>query len=185
MKRFLAICLALLLTGCSGAKKEINRGIALRSKLLSAQGCSFSVSVTADYGTELFSFRAACTGDNHGGLDFTVESPEEIEGITGRIADEKGKLTYDGMALAFPLLAEGMLNPVSAPWILLKTLRGGCITGAGEDGELLKLYVDDSYSDDALNLNIWLDAEDTPVRAEIGYAGRRYLSLEIENFQIL
>ena len=77
------------------------------------------------------------------------------------------------------------LSPVSAPWVFLKTLRSGYLTAAGEDGELLRLTIDDSYEEDALRLDIWLDPNHQPNHADILYEGRRILSLQVENFQIL
>ena len=53
------------------------------------------------------------------------------------------------------------------------------------EGDLLRLTIDDSYEEDALTLDIWLNGQDIPIRAEILYDGRRILTLEIENFQIM
>lgn len=172
------------LTGCSGAAKEIERGMALRSKLLKATSCTFDAEITADYGDKLYQFSMACQGDAQGNITFTVTAPETIAGITGKIAQSEGQLTFDDAALQFDLMADGQVTPVSAPWILLKTLRSGCLTAAGVEGDLLRLTIDDSYEDDALRLDIWLDAENIPVRGEILYDGRRILSLSVTNFVI-
>jgi hypothetical protein len=51
--------------------------------------------------------------------------------------------------------------------------------------DLLRLTIDDSYEEDALKVDIWLDETDTPVRAEILYDGRRILTLIIKNFTIV
>ena len=47
------------------------------------------------------------------------------------------------------------------------------------------MTINDSYEEDALTLDIWLDSQNNPVRAEILYDGRRILTLNIQNFQIL
>ena len=185
MKRALALVLLLLmLAGCSTEPKEIQRGMALRSKLLSAQSCSFDAKITADYGDKLHTFSMACQGDNQGNLTFTVTEPESIAGITGTVSDEGGKLTFDDAALHFELLADDQVTPVSAPWILLKTLRSGYLTSACEEDGMLRLTIDDSYEDDALHLDIWLNEEDVPLRGEILYDDRRILSLDVANFTI-
>ncbi len=155
--------------------------MALRAKLLSG-GCSFDVKITADYGDQMYTFGVSCSGDVAGTLEFAVTEPETISGITGRITDGTGKLTFYGTALEFPLMADGQVTPVSAPWILLKTLQGGYLTSAGTDGELTLLTINDSYAEDALQLDIWLNGEDLPVRAEILYAGRRILTMEVSGF---
>ncbi len=180
------LCLAVVLaalTGCTGKDEEIARAIGLRTELLTAS-CSFDAQITADYGEEIYSFSVSCQGDSQGNLTFTVVQPESIAGITGVIANDTGRLTFDDAALTFPLLADGQVTPVSAPWLLLKTLRGGYLTAAGMEGELLRLTIDDSYDEDALQLDIWLDGEDCPVQADILYDGRRILAMEVENFQI-
>ena len=180
-------CLLLLmfcLSGCANENSEIERGMALRSRLLSAENCSFDVSITADYGDKLYTFGMTCQGNAKGDLTFTVSAPESIAGVTGTVSEEGGKLTFDDTALQFALMADEQLSPVSAPWILLKTLRSGYLTSAGMEDELLRLTIDDSYAEDALQLDIWLDGEDSPVRAEVLYADRRILSMDVTNFQI-
>ncbi len=185
MKRALALVLLLLmLAGCSTEPKEIERGMALRSKLLAAENCGFDVKITADYGDKLHSFSMVCQGDNQGNLTFTVTEPESIAGITGTISDEGGKLTFDDTALHFELLADDQVTPVSAPWILLKTLRSGYLTSACREDGLLRLTIDDSYEEDALHLDIWLNGENKPLRADILYKERRILSLDVTNFVI-
>ena len=83
------------------------------------------------------------------------------------------------------IMAEEQLSPASAPWIFWSTLRGGYLTAAGMEDELLRLTIDESYEEDALTVDIWLNEKDTPVRAEILYDGRRILTMTIENFQIV
>ena len=184
MKRIMAVLLAvLMLAGCGLDNAELDRAMKLRAELL-ASWCSFDAEVTADYGDKIYSFTLACQGDSSGNLVFEVTAPESIAGMTGKISDDGGFLTFDGAALAFELLADGQVSPVSAPWILLRTLRGGYVTACGAEGEGLRLSVDDSYEEDALHLDIWLDSGDLPARAEILWDGRRILAVSVENFQI-
>lgn len=183
MKKVGALLILLcFLSGCSGASKEIERGMALRSKILKASECSFDAAITADYGDKLYSFSMACQADPQGNLTFTVTAPETLAGISGRVGSDGGKLTFDDTALQFDLMADGQVTPVSAPWVFLKTLRSGCLTSAGTEDGVLRLSIDDSYADDALHLDIWLDGEDLPARAEILYGGRRILSVAVTNF---
>lgn len=174
-----------LLTGCGGAPKEIERGMALRSSVLQGNGCSFDAEIVADYGDKVYTFSAACQGNTNGDLTFTVTAPASIAGITGTVAEEGGNLTFDGQALQFDTMADDQVTPVAAPWIFLKTLRSGYLTSACMEEELLRLTIDDSYEDDALQLDIWVKDENIPVRAEILYDGRRIVSLNIGNFVVL
>ena len=162
-----------------------DRAMTLRSALQSSNGCSFDAQITADYGEKTYTFAMGCKFDAHGNLSFTVMKPQSIAGITGIIDAGGGKLTFDDHALAFPMLADGQVTPVSAPWLLYKTLVGGYLKSAVQEDELLHLVIDDSYEDDALQLDIWLGEEDLPVRAEVLYDSRRILTLTVENFEIL
>lgn len=173
-----------MLTGCTGKRDLLDRAMTLRANLLACESCSFDVKITADYGDELHEFTMSCTGDNDGNLNFTVVKPESISGITGTIGAGEGNLTFDDAALYFPLMADDQITPVSAPWILLKTLLGGYLTACAMEDAYLRLSIDDSYEDDALQLEIWLDSEDKPVNAEIIFDGRRIVTMEVANFQI-
>ena len=184
MKKLSVLLIVLLfLGGCSGKQEELERAMTLRAKLLASE-CSFDAKITADYGDKLYVFAMTCQGDSRGNLTFTVTEPESIAGITGILSQDGGKLTFDDTALAFPLMADDQLTPVSAPWILLKTLRGGYLTSANMEGELLHLTIDDSYEEDALQLDIWLDGQNHPVQADILYDGRRILTVQVSNFTL-
>ena len=185
MKRWTWI-LALLLTlaGCGFDNPELDRAMKLRTDML-ASNCEFQAKVTADYGDVIQTFSMACHSDTAGELTFTVTEPESIGGITGTVSEEGGRLTFDDQALAFELLADGQLSPVSGPWVLMKTLRGGYVTACGMEDGRLRLAVEDSYEDDALRLDIWLDENDLPLRGEILWDGRRVLTVEVEGFEYL
>lgn len=183
--KIMALLLGLvLLTGCGSKEEELERAMALRAKLL-ASSVSFDAEITADYGDTLHTFSVYCEGDSQGNLGFRVTAPETIAEITGRCEAGEGKLTFRDTVLTFPLLAEEQLSPVSAPWIFYTTLRGGYLTAAGMEENLTRLTIDDSYEEDALTVDIWLDETDSPIRAEILYDGRRILTLTIINFQIV
>lgn len=156
--------------------------MALRTKLL-AGSVAFDAAITADYGDKTYTFAANCIVDTQGSLTFTVKEPESIAGITGTISANGGKLTFDEHALAFQMLADGQVTPVTGPWILMNTLRSGYLTSCGTEGQRIRLSIDDSYKDDALHLDIWLDADDLPERGEILWQGRRVLSISVSNFQ--
>lgn len=185
MKKVLPLLLVVVLfTGCSKTPKEMERALTLRTKLLQASSCTFDAEITADYGEILHVFRVNCSADAQGEVSFRVSAPESIAGITGTLSGKGGALKFDETALYFNLLADGQLSPISAPWVLISALRGGYLTSAGMEDGLLRVSVNDSYEEDALNLDVWLDSSDMPKRADICYAGKRILSLELENVQI-
>lgn len=182
MKRIgILLCILVLLTGCTGKPAELDRAMNLRSKLLS-NAVSFDTEVTADYGDKTYTFAMNCKADTQGNLTFSVLQPEVIRGITGTVSASGGKLTFDDVALAFDLMADGQFSPVSGPWLLMNTLRSGYLTSCTREGELLRVAIDDSYEENALHLDIWLDASNVPVRGEILWKGRRLLTITVKNF---
>lgn len=184
MKMIVAFLMAvLLLCGC-GEQQYVDQAIALRQKLISS-GCSFSCAVTADYSDRLYSFKLDCSFDENGDMSFCVMEPDSISGITGSIDDDGGKLTFDNQALAFPLLADSYVSPVSAPWLFMRSLRSGYIAACGQEGELLRVELHDSYAEESMQLDVWLDADSIPVRCEMVWLGRRILSLDVTNFSYL
>ncbi len=186
MKRLLfMILLSVLLCGCGNDSDQIGDALALRQQLLNGKGCTFTAEITADYGNCLYQFTVGCQGDQQGNLQFSVMRPESISGISGKITELGGTLTFDQTALAFEPIADGQLTPVTAPWIFLKTLRSGYIASCAVEDTLTHLQIDDSYSEKALHLDIWLDENNIPVRAEILWEGRRILSLIIADFTLL
>lgn len=184
MKAFCAVLLALFLCGCSVENRELEKGMMLRSKVLKAEKVCFTADIEADYGDKLNLFSMACEMDAEGNLVFTVVGPESISGITGQISMGSGSLIFDEIALHFELLTDELLSPISAPWILMKALRSGYLTSAGEESGVTRLTIDDSYEDDALQVDIWLNEMDLPERAEICHDGRRILTLAVKDFQI-
>lgn len=180
----ISLLLMLLLTGCK-ADTELERGMALRSALLQADVCRFEANVYADYGDSGSRFGMACEFDNLGNMTFTVTDPESISGISGQIEGSDGNLTFDGLILSFSPVTDDQISPVCAPWILMKTLRSGYLTAACMEEGYLRLTIDDSYEEDALTLDFWLDEKNSPVHAEAVCNGRRILSLEISNFVIM
>jgi len=183
----LGLCFLLLisLSGCSGETGEMERAMALRSKLLKTQQWSFAADITADYGERMYCFSIESQADGEDTVFFQITAPETIAGITGKIDDDGGKLIFDDTAVHFDLLTDEQLSPVSGPWILVKTLKSGYITAACQEEEGLRVTADDSYEEKPLTLDIWLDEKDLPSRAEILYNGRRILTLAVKNVEIV
>jgi outer membrane lipoprotein-sorting protein len=183
MKKLLAVLLLIFfLTGCTGAEQMMDKAISMREKLLSSQGCMFDAVITADYGEKLHKFSMRCQADAHGALAFTVSYPETISGITGTISAGEGKLTFENNVLVFELLADGQVTPVSAPWLMIKTLRSGYLSACAKTENGYRLSIDDSYEEDALHIDFWTTEDVIPIHAEIVWQGRRILSMEIKNF---
>ena len=186
MKKYAVwLLLFLLLTGCSGPPDEMEVGLELRSRLLQGSACSFDACINADYEDKIHSFTMHCEADSKGDVTFSVVKPDSISGISGKMTGDGGKLIFADIALSFEPMAEQLLSPISAPWILMKTLRSGYMTSACEEAGKIRLSIDDSYEENALRLDILLNAANEPEFAEILYKGRKILSVAVENFEIL
>ena len=185
MRRICLLFLVIFLfTGCTKDEGNMDKCLQLRQTLL-AQGCSFEAVITADYGDSVYEFEMQCQADTSGTVRFQVTEPQSIEGITGVLEQGTGALTFDEQVLAFSMLADQQITPVSAPWIFINTLRSGYLTSCGVWEGGLKIAADDSYQEDALHLDIWTDSEGRPSHCEILWRERRIITLEIENFAFL
>lgn len=183
LMKYLLPCMIILFTlcGCSDSNSCIEEGLKLRTQLQQST-CSFDAKITADYGNIVHTFVLSCISQSDGSVAFTLQEPQSIQGITGIIHSQHGELTFADTAVAFPTLADGELSPVSAPWILLNTLRSGYIRcGCLEEGNI-RLTIDDSYQQDALQLDIWLNDQEYPKFVQISWQGRSVLSIEVSNF---
>lgn len=183
MRAYLAVilCVVLFFAGCKNANEPLENGLSLRTKLLESKGCSFHTTITADYGEKLYVFSMNCTTDSLGNLDFTVTKPATISGITGRISVEGGAVTFDDKVLAFKMLADGQVTPVSAPWLFIKALRSGYLNGCTAGEDTYEMTIDDSYADGTLQLKVQAQG-DFPVSSEIFWQGRRVVTLTVDNF---
>lgn len=173
------------LCGCGRREANLDRVTALREKMLSCEKCSFTAQITADYGDKIYDFTMDCIADKNDDLSFTVVEPKSIEGIKGSFNAQGGELTFDDIVLTFPKLADGELSPVSAPWLIVKTLLGGYLSSCGMDDHGLRVTIDDTYEEDALQLDLWLNEQNAPYYVEILWQGRRILTVNVDNFVIL
>ncbi len=179
------LCFLVLVSGCSNENKSLERALSLRSKLQDSSGCSFHTVVTADYGEKVYMFTMECQTDQEGNLFFTVTEPASIAGITGNIDNDGGAITFNDTVLAFQTIADDQVTPVTAPWLLIKTLRSGYLKGCTETDSGYQISIDDSYEENALHLNIWTDRNLHPVSGEIFWQGRRVLTIAVEEFAFL
>ena len=186
MKRLFIVFMVLsILEGCGFGQEALDSALLFRKKLLLAEKCDIVCEISADYGDEIHTFTLACMTDRDGDVMFSVLEPESISEISGRISTLGGSLTFDDAVLGFPLLVDNTLSPVSAPWILINSLRNGYMVSCGKETDGMRLCVNDSYEDDALVLDVWFDMYMTPRYAEIFWRGRRILTINIEKFEML
>lgn len=185
MRRIFGVILVfLLLNGCSKSSKQMEQAMQLRDSILSSKGCSFEVTVTADYQDIYYTFDMSCDSDAIGNVLFEVISPDTISGITGIVTAKEGKLTFDDHILLFSTLAEGQITPVSAPWLFLNSLKGGYIKGCAMDSGGILLEIDDSYANGSMMQRIRID-HGKPSYVEIFWDGSRVVTMDVKEFHIL
>ena len=90
-------------------------------------------------------------------------------------------MLFRSVVLAYPLMAQGRLSPLSGPWVVMKAIRSGCIIAAGQEGELTRVTIDDSYADNALTVDVWLE-EGQVIQAEVAWEGLRCLVMTFDDF---
>lgn len=185
MKRLLAVLILFyFITGCT-SNDGTGPALDLREKMQRSAGCSFTASITADYGDVTYDFVMDCITEDFSNVTFTVIEPETIHGITGYMDEIGGNLTFDDQVLAFPLVADEQLSPISAPWLLIQTLYSGYISSGGKDGPNYKVQMDDSYEENPLHMDVWLDDKNIPIHCDFLWNNRRILTVEITNFVFL
>ena len=180
MKCVLPLLLVFLM-GCAGPDPAMEAAMDLRSRCLSDSTVTFSAEIRADYITQSEEVALECAAAPHGTLSFRVLEPEDIADIRGTVRGSEGTVEFDDTILAFPLMADGRLSPLSGPWVVMKAIRSGCILAAGREGELVHVTIDDSYEDNALTVDIWLE-DGALEEAEIAWEGRRVLSMTFDDF---
>lgn len=180
MKRLLPLLLVFLM-GCSSRDPAMEAALELRSRCLGAQKIQFRTQISADYITHIESFNLECVQNTDGSMAFQVLGPADIEGIRGTVSEDEGTVEFDETVLAFPLMAEGRLSPLSGPWVLMQAIRSGNILAVGQEGALIHLTINDSYGDNALSVDLWLE-NGSVCAAEIAWEGRRCLTMTVEEF---
>lgn len=186
MRRIITvICLLILLAGCGGNNAELDKAMTLRKNVISAEKCSFRASITAEYDDIIHSFDLKCETEKNHEMLFEVVKPDTIAGITGKITQSDGMLTFDNEMLAFALLIDGRLSPISAPWLMLQMIKGGYIVACGEEGDGAHIQLEDTYEGEKILLDLYTDKHNKPIRADIIWNGMRSLSVVVSDFSIV
>ncbi len=177
------VLLILFLSGC-GDNSGLDKGMRLRNAMLQGAGCEFDAMITADYGEKVYTFGMHCQTDAAGVLTFSVTEPATIAGICGTVDENGGKLTFRDKALAFPDLPDGQISPVTAPWLLIHGLQGGYIKACEDKDDGIHIVIDDSYRQNTVQMDVYCDKNNNPIRGEILWEGRRIITIDVTNFTI-
>ena len=157
----------------------------LRTAIAGCNEGGFGAVVTADYGESTYTFSMNCQYDGKGNMNLSVTAPETISGITAKIGQGTGMITFDDQALVFEMIADDQISPICAPWLVMEALTSGYISACGMDGEYVRVRIDDSFAGAQFSVDTWISSDNQPVRAEILWQGRRILSIDINEFVIV
>ncbi len=169
----------LLLCAC-GADEDITGEI---QKLYSApESAAVNARVRADYGERVYDFALECLFSGDGGT-VTIREPEELEGVTARLAEDGITLCYEeAEVFTGALLPDGM-SPVESVAVMLRAWGGGYVTESVREnyGGTACRAVTFRISDTA-QVRTWFE-EDTllPLHAEIYSDGFAVILCDFEN----
>ena len=169
---------ALLLSGC-GKNAAADRFAPFSEALCGRADLSFTADVRAEYSdrSALFMLEYADEGE---GCRVMVLAPEGIRGVTAHLNGAEAALGYDSILLDAGSLDRYGLSPTTALPRLVEALRQGHLeTAWAEDG----LTVWELRPDDTLSIQVWLDENLTPKRAELISEGRVAVYCEITNWK--
>ena len=189
----LTITLCLTLTCCSGEGGSQAEQLALdiRGSYLAMEGCDGSLEVTADYGQRVYHYAMDLTWQREGEWVLTLTAPENIAGITARLAAGSAALEYDGMRVETgPLSADG-LSPLEGVPLLLETVQSGYIAACGLESwdgtQVLRMDCRDPESQPGTGREyaLWFDPDTHALlRGELSQDGFTVLQCIFSHFQL-
>lgn len=186
------ITLCLLLTACGGERAgrgEEELALDIRAEYLGMTACTATVDITADYGQRVYEFTLELNHQKEGETVLTVTAPEDIAGVTARIAGDKAILEYDGVSLETGALDATGLSPVSAVPALLTYVKTGFIAEVNQEelGETACLRVNcrdpELQPGTGTEGTLWFDLDTHAlVQGEIAVDGARVILCQFTQF---
>ena len=188
---FCALMMILLLPSCGKGESADDLALSMRAQYLALTGCEASGTVTADYGSRIYSYTAAFAGTGLAGR-MEVLGPENIAGTAVRWSEGGTVLEYEGASLGTGELSPDGLSPVDGfPLILECCCRGAILESCreeldGTDPLRVGLQNPDLPADVESRVDLWVKSDDfTIIRAEVSYSGQTVLTYEFEDCLLL
>ena len=186
------LCLAL--SGCGGVGEGAGAeqlALDIRREYLEMTGCTAQVEVMADYGIRIFEYTLDVTFQRQGETVLTVTAPQEIAGVTARMAEGTSTLEYDGVQVETgPLTGEG-LSPMECVPLLLHYTGEGFIAQCGREplggAEALRVICrePEAAAGEGLECSLWFQPDShTLLQGELSQDGYTVLRCVFSNFQM-
>lgn len=187
--RMIPLLLCGILCGCVGEQGDNDLTLELRGDFLSRTGCTGTMDLTADYGQRVYEYTVEFSETEEDGLTMTITAPEEVAGITARIASGQTALEYDGIQLETgPLNSDG-LSPMDALPAFFEAMESGYMAETGTEmigeTEVLRICCRDPELDPGQGLEtvLWFDkAQKTLLQGEVRSDGFTVIRCEFSAF---
>lgn len=173
------LCLALLLTGC-GSRRAAEQQAQFAEALSARRDLCFTADLRAEYADKTVAFRLRYEEDADG-CTLRVLEPEEIAGVSLRLGPDGAQLSLDDISLDTGPLDRYGLSPVTALPALTQALRAGHLESSREEGDET---VWELAADDNLTVQVWLNAELVPQRAELISEGRVHVFCTLSDWAL-
>lgn len=163
----------------------------MRTEFLAASSCTGTAEVTADYGQRVYQFTLDFSWVKDGETVLTLTAPEEVAGLTARIAQGQTRLEFDGVSLdTGELTGEGLTPMELVPALMEWTRTGFMAQCAYEDrNEVPALRVQfrdpDMQAGTGTECTAWFARTDHALlRAELFWNGELVLSGDFLSFTL-
>lgn len=180
LKLAVPMLMLLLLGACGAEKTTAQTPVTFRTSLLSAEGCSFTLTLRADYGDYVRDYTLGCQTDT-GSASLTVLAPQEAQGITARVYGENAQVSYDDTVLAVEDFESRDISPMAAPYLLKMAWAEGYISASSRDGDWEVIEYTLGYGTEELTVTTAFE-EKVPVYGEISDGKKTLISCEITDF---
>lgn len=195
MRRIIAaalmITLCLALAACAGMDSDAEKAaLGFRTSLLAAGGCDMTARVVADYGDRVYEYTLECKYRRNAQGAVTVVEPEIIAGVTTTLEGKNTTLSYSDLNLDTGKLEGSELTPVGClPSIALAWEEGYISTTGYEslDGvDCLLVTILTGYDSSHTEYRTWFEKDSmNPVRSEVIFGGRRIISCDYLNYNLI
>jgi hypothetical protein len=174
-----------LLASCAGHADAERLEDEIKDGFRGAGGIEATAGVAADYGDGVLRFTVKYAGTADMG-SVEILAPEQVAGITARVAFPECELEYDGISMEAGTLTGDGLSPVQALPVLLGQWTDGYTELASFErlGDIDALVLETRITDDS-SQKTWFDAQTLlPMRSEIYGGGRMVIACEMESILI-
>ena len=193
---FCVLMTTLLLAGCAAGEGREDwtaeeLALQIRTEYLAAPGCAGTAAVTADYGQRVYEFQLEFSWRREGETVLTITAPEELAGLTARVAEGEGRLEFQGVSLGTGDLTGEGLTPLEYLPAVMEQIDEGymavCALETLGETEALRVVFREAElgPEEGLEYFLWFSrTEHSLLRAELYQEGCLVLQSEFETFTL-